>query len=238
MSAKSRGDDADRRQPVDDILHRQTGKDNGGDAREHHGDLFVQPAFGDNGQAQDDAGRHHHRQQRGIACQGAGQRAGETRIDDNHRHDGRRSGEKRDGQRIDGEVIAVRFIGTCLAGAAATRALGAFALLAFRRQHVQRDQEQDDAAGDLEGGFGDVEIAENPRPAQREEQHDGGGDGSALKRRAKLAGAVLRLGHGKEDRRVADRVDHDEIDDEGGDEALEHGLSLHPLAAPCSHPNR
>ena len=134
------------------------------------------------------------------------------------------------GQRIDGEVVggavtvcgAVRGFARALTSVAATRALGAFALLAFRRQHVQRDQEQDDAAGDLEGGFGDVEIGQDPGPAQREEQHDGGGDGGALERGAQLAGAVLRFGHGKEDRRVADRVDHDEIDDEGGDKALEH----------------
>ena len=44
----------------------------------------------------------------------------------------------------------------------------------------------------------------------------------------------LRFGHGKEDRCVADRVDHDEIDDEGGDKALEHasvisrGWVVHP----------
>ena len=120
---------------------------------------------------------------------------------------------------------AVRGFGRALASVAATCALVTFALLAFRRQHVQCDKEEDDAAGDLEGGLGDVEIGQDPGPAQREEQHDGGGDGGALERGAQLAGAVLRLGHGKKDRRVADRVDHDEIDDEGGDKALEHALS-------------
>ena len=135
-----RRNNADGGQPVDHILHRQPGQDDGGDAREDHGDPLVQPAFGDDGQAQDDAGRHHHRQQRGISCQRAGQRPGEAGIDDNHRHDGGWSGQQRNGKRIDGEVVAVRFIGARLAGVTAARALGAFALLAFRRQHVQRDR--------------------------------------------------------------------------------------------------
>ena len=122
-----------------------------------------------------------------------------------------------------------------IAGSAAAGAFGAFALLALGGQHVQRDKEQDDAAGDLESGLGDVEIAENPGAAQGEEQHDGGGDGGALERGAQLSGAVLRLGHGKEDRRVADRVDHHEIDDEGCDETLEHGLSIAPVARRIVH---
>ena len=42
---------------------------------------------------------------------------------------------------------------TFLADFVVARALGAFVLLAFRRQHVQRDQEQDDAAGNFEGGL-------------------------------------------------------------------------------------
>ena len=45
-----------------------------------------------------------------------------------------------------------------MSGSAATRAPGALVLLAFRHQHVQRDQEQDDAAGNLEGGFDDCEM--------------------------------------------------------------------------------
>ena len=40
--------------------------------------------------------------------------------------------------------------------------------------------------------------------------------------RAKLAGTVVMLGYGKKDRRVADRVDHDEIDGERGDEGFDH----------------
>ncbi len=59
-----------------------------------------------------------------------------------------------------------------------------------------------DDGSDLEACFGDVEVAKPSGPAEREERCDGGGDGGALKRRAKLAGAVLRLGHSKEDRRV------------------------------------
>ena len=54
--------------------------------------------------------------------------------------------------------------------------------------------------------------------AQREEQHDGG----AFQRVARFAGTVLMLRHGKEDRRVADRFDNDEIDDECGDEGSNH----------------
>lgn len=73
-------------------------------------------------------------------------------------------------------------------------------------------------------GLGYVETAEYPGPARGKEQHDGGGDGGALERGAEFLCAVLTLGHGKEDRRVADRVDHHEIDDEGCNETLEHGL--------------
>ena len=76
--------------------------------------------------------------------------------------------------------------------------------LAFRRQHVQRDKEQDDATGNLEGGFGDVEIGENPGPTQCEEQHDGGGDSGALNRGEKLLGTNLRFGNGQKNRRVAE----------------------------------
>ena len=84
IEASLKADNADGSMAV--ILYRQAGKDDRGDAREHHGDLFVQPAFGDHGQAQDDAIRHIS-QQRGIACQRAGQRAGKTGIDGNYRHD-------------------------------------------------------------------------------------------------------------------------------------------------------
>ena len=58
------GDQPDRRQPVKDILHRQSGQNDGGDPRKYHGDLLVPPAFGKNGQAEDGACRDHHRQQR------------------------------------------------------------------------------------------------------------------------------------------------------------------------------
>ena len=238
MSATSKRHQPDGGQSVDDILHRQPGKDDGGDAREHHGDLLVQPALGDHGQAQGDTCRHHHSQQRGIASQCACQRPCETGIHHNHRHDGRRTGQQRNGQRVDGEIVPVSLFFHRIAGSPAAGAFGAFALLALGGQHVQRDKEQDDAAGDLESGLGDVEIAENPGPAQGEEHHNGSGDGGALECGAQLSGAVLRLGHGKEDRRVADRVDHHEIDDKGCDETLEHGLSLHPRGVHCPHQNR
>ena len=106
--------------------------------------------------------------------------------------------------------------------------------MAFRSQHVQRDKKQDDAADNLESGFGDVEIGDNPCSARREEQHDGGGDSGALKRAAELSGTVLRFGNGQKNRRVADWVDHDEINDKGGDEALEHApvISRWPVVRP------
>ena len=52
---------------------------------------------------------------------------------------------------------------------------------------------------------------------------------------ARLAGAVLRLGHGRGDRRFADRVDHHKIDIEGCNETLMHGLSLNRCAAHGPH---
>ena len=100
-------------------------------------------------------------------------------------------------------------------------ALPVFALLALCGKHVQRDQKQDDAAGNLEGRLGDVEIGQDPGPAHRKEEQDGGGDGGAFYRGPQFARTALRLGHGEENRRVADRVDDDEINDERGDEALE-----------------
>ena len=53
-----------------------------------------------------------------------------------------------------------------------------------------------------------------------------------------LCAQFCASGHGKEDRRVADRVDHHEIDDERCDKTLEHGPSLHPCGAHCAHENR
>ena len=82
MSANSRRNDTDDCQAVDHILNRQPGKDDRGDAREHHGDFLVQLVFRHHCQAQDDARCHHHRQKRGIACQRAGKRPGKAGIDD------------------------------------------------------------------------------------------------------------------------------------------------------------
>ena len=50
----------------------------------------------------------------------------------------------------------------------------------------------------------------------------------------KLSGTILRFGNGQKNRRVADRVDHNEIDDKGGDEALEHVpvISRWPVVRP------
>ena len=79
----------------------------------------------------------------------------------------------------------------------------------FAASAIQRDKEQDDATGNLEGGFGDVEIGENSSPAQREEQHDGGGDSGALKSDAKLSGTIMRFGDGQKNRCLADWFDHD-----------------------------
>ena len=97
-------------------------------------------------------------------------------------------------------------------------------------------QAQDDATGDLESGPGNVEIAEDSGPAKGEEYHNG--SGGAFERGAQFSSAVLRLGHGKEDRRVVDWVDHHEMGDEGCDETLEHGLPLNPCAAHCPHQNK
>ena len=53
--------------------------------------------------------------------------------------------------------------------------------------------------------------------AQLEEQHDSG----AVERGTQSAGAVSRFDYGKEDRRIVNRVDYEETDDEGSDKALE-----------------
>ena len=47
------------------------------------------------------------------------------------------------------------------------------------------------------------------------------GGGGAFQNGAKLAGAVLMLRYGKEDRRVADRVDYNEMDDKCRDEGFD-----------------
>ena len=67
-------------------------------------------------------------------------------------------------------VVVVALSG--LTGTGAACALGAFALLALGGKHVQRKQEQDDSAGNLEGGFGDLEIGKYSGAAQRKEEHD------------------------------------------------------------------
>ena len=56
--------------------------------------------------------------------------------------------------------------------------------------------------------------------------------------KAVALGAVLCLDHGKEDRRIADRVNRREIDFEGCDETLERGSSVYSYAVLCPYPNR
>ena len=68
----------------------------------------------------------------------------------------------------------------------------------------------------------DLELAEDAGAAEREEQHDDSRYGAAPMRRTQLAGTVLMLRHGKEDRRVAGRVDNDKIDDERCNKGLDH----------------
>ena len=125
MRSARRVNNADGGQSVDDILHRQAGKDDRGDAGEHQGDFFVQLAFCDHGQAQDDAGRYHHGQQRRIACQCAG----ESGIHDNDRHDGRRPVQHRNGQWVDGEMFAIWLVCYLVAVSLATFSLRAFVAL-------------------------------------------------------------------------------------------------------------
>ena len=47
---------------------------------------------------------------------------------------------------------------------------------ALLEHHVDRDQEEQDAAGDAEGGERDAESAEQILAEQREEEQDAGGD--------------------------------------------------------------
>jgi hypothetical protein len=67
--------------------------------------------------------------------------------------------------------------------------------LEFGCQHIHRHEKQDDGASNLEGDFGDVDMAEDLGTAQREEEHEGGGNSSALDSGAHLACANLRAVH-------------------------------------------
>ena len=73
----------------------------------------------------------------------------------------------RDGKRINSKIVAVVVICAlrALTSAAISRTLVTLALLPFGGKHVECHKKQDDAAGNLEGGLGDVKIANNPGKA-------------------------------------------------------------------------
>ena len=111
---------------------------------------------------------------------------------------GSRPGEHWHGQRGDGDVV--------LGGAGDGFFLGFLHQRALRAQHVQRNEQQHDAAGHLKGRQGDAEQLENPLPGHREhQQHAGHYPAGQSRHVSALLGGVVGS-HGQERRHGADRV--------------------------------
>jgi len=115
-------------------------------------------------------------------------------------------GDGRDRQRVDRGV------------ASAARQPDLLLRLALPEDHGLREQEQDEPAGDLEGGERNLHRAEEDLACHDEEDQDGRGSQRGRDRDPPPASRVLVARDGQEDRDGPDRIDHGEEEDEGGDD--------------------
>ena len=120
---------------------------------------------------------------------------------DDHRRDRRRAGEQRDRQRHDRDRVA----GVDLVAAFGEVAGAAFGRL--RVEHLQRRQQQQHAAADLERGERDAEELDDAQPGDGADgDDDEGADRGDADRAAPLLAAEA-FGEMDEERQHADRID-------------------------------
>jgi len=91
-----------------------------------------------------------------------------------------------------------------------------------RKDHLERQQEEQEAAEDAEGFEADPHQPEEGGAAKRKEQQDRGGDDHRSQRHAALVGARGTGCQPGEERNQRHRFDHDEKDDEKLQRLLEH----------------
>ena len=127
-----------------------------------------------------------------------------ARHQHHHRRDRAGPGEHRDREREDRDVVARAALGLLLGGGARRRRL--------RAHHVDRHQQQHDAAGDLERAERDAERLEDQaaRDARTSRASATSRTRRAQRGRAGAARRVSPRGDREEDRHVRERIDHEE----------------------------
>ncbi len=210
--------------PVDHELRGERGQDHAEQAGDHRLHLVAEQPHQRPGEQQAEQGEHQRGGQRGQHHRRLGE-ALAARHQQHHRGDRARPGDHRDRHREDRDVLHLaraHLLGPALAP-----------LGALFEHHVDRDQEQEDAAGDPEGAQRDAEMAQQILAEQGEEEQDPGRDADRADRHHPAVARLRPLGHAGEDRRAARRVDHHQEGDEGGDEQLGHCR-----AGPVSRPDK
>src|SRR5436189_790167 len=93
---------------------------------------------------------------------------------------------------------------------------------ALFEHHVDRDQEEEDSAGDSEGAERNAERVEQVYAEQAEEDEDSGRHENGADRHRPPVSCRGPAGQASKDRRAAGRIDHHQEGDEGRDEQLDH----------------
>ena len=188
----------------------------GCDAIEHelHGDRRQQQAHDADGNVQRDGAQPLHAMGRNPQDDiGGGRNRHDTEaqrdllgqalrlvLQENDRGNGPGAGEHGDGQRGDGNVEFLDSGGSFFPGFQHPRAL--------RPQHVERDQQQHNAGGNLEGRHGDAEKPKNPTPCQGKGEQDTEHDQGRQPGHADAVGGGVRRRHCDKRRHRRQRI-HD-----------------------------
>ena len=130
-----------------------------------------------------------------------------------HREHGAGSGDLGDRQRIDRERERAL---SCQLGVG----------VGLAAQHLERDQEQQDAAGDLEGADRDAHLLQQEGAGKHEEDQDDERDHNRVEGELALGAGIELAGQRQENRQHAERIDDQEQGHELADVALPpHGPS-------------
>jgi hypothetical protein len=98
---------------------------------------------------------------------------------------------------------------------------------AHAEHHFRRDREQQQAAGDAERRQRNRQRAQQPVADQRAAGKDRHRDQAGAQRHGAACAVRQAVGDGDEGRHQAERIDHDEQRDQGGDEELDrHNLRV------------
>ncbi len=131
---------------------------------------------------------------------------------EDHRDDGAGPGQQRHAEGDEGDVDV----------------LGLLRLLGLAGEQVERDEQQQEATGDHQRRYGDVQVGEDLVTQHAEDGDDAEGDADGLEGHLPLDLGGAAGGQRQEDRHDPRRVhDHEEGDEEGGEYGdVEHGGAL------------